>query len=612
MEHSKNKINQYSSIITVLMLFWVPIINIISSSPANFKDIFKIFGVLFYLSIAVYYILYIINTSVKNYFKLLIPILVFSFSIYLCINYFIFTDNYGLMDFFIIHDASVLYSTMRGKLLDLIIIILTLFISTISIKKFNHSYIEKILLTVLVFIIFYSINPLYKIINYQIVPLKTPAVASEDNRNLGKKFYFSKNGKNILIIFFDRFVGGLVPDILKDLPSLKEEFSGFTWYPNTLSFGIGTVIGLPAIYGGYKYADVDSILKSQFTWDNAWTSPNNTEMQKKFQPATNFMLEKFADVGFHSFIADPTFIDSKKMEKLSNGRYKYDYLVKNIKYGNKFYNRIYTTIMKQKFKPEELVYYYLLPFSIFKTFSPSIRKRIYREGKWNSQGYDNLIGSYISELSYAKAWPHISKASQAIKGSYNFITSNLTHDVYAARDNGKFSISVSDLGDELQQKLKRESKIKKEDIKRFKDGFTTVHFYADKEALVRVAEWLKWFKKEGIYNNTKIILVSDHGISLHNPMFKNQKSQKGISYSNYHALLMVKEFHATGKMITSHEFMTTADVPGIALSAIDPDAKQKYSYDKSKGFRLYINYKDKGVLKVYHNIFDPSNWVYKE
>ena len=609
-KHNKDKISRYSLVITVLMLFWIPIINIISSSPIDFKNIFKIFGILFYLSIATYYIIYIINSKIQIYFELLVPTLVFSFSIYLCINYFIFIGNYGIMDFFIIHDASVLRSTTKNKLFDLAIVIFILFISTISIKKFNHKYIENILLAILLFIILFAINPLYKIIKQQIIPLKNTTIVSKNNRNLDKKFYFSKNGKNILIIFFDRFVGGLVPDILKDIPSLKKDLSGFIWYPNTLSFGTGTAVGLPAIYGGYKYTDVNKILKSKL--DNSWTSPNYAGIQKKFQPATNFMLEKFADVGFNSFIADPTFIKSKKMENLSKGRYKYDYLVKNIKYGNKFYNEIYTTIMEQKFKPEELVYYYLLPFSIFKTFSPSIRKRIYREGKWNSQGYDNLIESYISELSYAKAWPYISKVSQDIKGSYNFITSNLTHDVYAARDNGNFSINLSDLRDELRQKFKHDNEIKKEDIKRFKDGFTTVHFYADKEALARVAEWLKWFKKKGIYNNTKIILVSDHGISLHNPMFKSQKSQQGISYSNYHALLMVKEFNATGKMTTSHEFMTTADVPGIALAAIDPDAKQKYSYDKSKGFRLYTNYKDKRVLKVYNNIFDPNNWVYKE
>ncbi|MEM9424946.1 MAG: hypothetical protein AAF975_09200, partial [Spirochaetota bacterium] len=60
---------------------------------------------------------------------------------------------------------------------------------------------------------------------------------------------------------------------------------------------------------------------------------------------------------------------------------------------------------------------------------------------------------------------------------------------------------------------------------------------------------------------------------------------------------------------TDDQFMTHADVPGIVLSLLDPQAKEKYGTDKSKGFRLFTGV---GNLTVKDNIFMPENWVYKE
>ena len=41
--------------------------------------------------------------------------------------------------------------------------------------------------------------------------------------------------------------------VLKEKPELAEKFDGFTYYPNTISFGTATNLGSPALFGGYEY-----------------------------------------------------------------------------------------------------------------------------------------------------------------------------------------------------------------------------------------------------------------------------------------------------------------------------------------------------------------------
>ena len=63
----------------------------------------------------------------------------------------------------------------------------------------------------------------------------------------------SRNGKNVIVLMLDRAVGTQLPYIFNEKPELKEKFDGFTYYPNTISYGPQTNFGAPALYGGYDY-----------------------------------------------------------------------------------------------------------------------------------------------------------------------------------------------------------------------------------------------------------------------------------------------------------------------------------------------------------------------
>lgn len=45
-------------------------------------------------------------------------------------------------------------------------------------------------------------------------------------------------------------MGEFVPYIMQERPELQQQFAGFTYYDNTISFGASTNFGAPALFGG--------------------------------------------------------------------------------------------------------------------------------------------------------------------------------------------------------------------------------------------------------------------------------------------------------------------------------------------------------------------------
>jgi len=74
----------------------------------------------------------------------------------------------------------------------------------------------------------------------------------------------------------------------------------------------------------------------------------------------------------------------------------------------------------------------------------------------------------------------------------------------------------------------------------------------------QINKWLNYLEKEEIYDNTRIILVSDHGGS-----YRNGRSRAGME--NYNPILMIKDFDERGKLKSKNDIMTHADTPYLAL-----------------------------------------------
>jgi len=145
-------------------------------------------------------------------------------------------------------------------------------------------------------------------------------------------------------------------------------------------------------------------------------------------------------------------------------------------------------------------------------------------------------------------------------------------------------------------------------------------------AFKRLADWFYFLKENEVYNNSLIILVSDHG-----PVISYMgKPVPGIpeDFENLHPILLVKDINADGMLKLDNSFMTNADVPFLALSGqienpVNPFTRKEITIDAKKS-ALYIavsisigranpmetqfNLNPKLDFYVHDNIFDPNNW----
>ena len=104
------------------------------------------------------------------------------------------------------------------------------------------------------------------------------------------------------------------------------------------------------------------------------------------------------------------------------------------------------------------------------------------------------------------------------------------------------------------------------DVIEFTDERQLSSYHADMAAFIQLGKWMDYLREEGVYDNTRIIIVSDHGIRLWLARF----SLGDDWYDDllvFNSVLMVKDFDSA-TFNTDDSFMTNADVPTIATSGL--------------------------------------------
>ena len=157
-------------------------------------------------------------------------------------------------------------------------------------------------------------------------------------------------------------------------------------------------------------------------------------------------------------------------------------------------------------------------------------------------------------------------------------------------------------------------------------------YYNNTIALLALARWFNYLKENGVYDNTRIIIASDHGMG-HGETAEEGYDDVSLVNDNkdhFHAMLLYKDFGATGELRTDMTFMTNADVPTLALEGVVENPINPFtgnpvnSEAKADGvyitvddiFQLHHNksdyiftVKDEFWYHVKDNIFIDSNWT---
>ncbi len=459
------------------------------------------------------------------------------------LNTYIFMPSYGDISYSLAFLNAVNFRTFSSyailNLLSLLLltVLVVLFVHLTKGKVFTYTFtILSLALTA--------------ISAYNIFSIQKSYIAYKDNSevnavsNVSPIYHFSKTGKNVLLIMLDRAQCNYVQEIMKESPDLLSSFSGFTLYPNTVSFNGHTLQAAPAIWGGYEYTPLEM------------NKRDDVPLKDKNNESLLMMPRLFSeDLDFNVTITDPSWANYSAICDLSflepypkiNG-YKTiggytDYWLKK-QNGNEITDY-----------SEDILKRNLFFFSLFREIPVCFREILYYKGKYwssNDKLQDNkLIMDNYTALAVLQ---DLTSFDGNANGSYTCIVNELTHENYyfEAPD----YIPVKNVINHGTSKYKD-----------FGDYHTQI------AAFKMVGKWFDFLKENGIYDNTRIIVVSDHGnYGIEEGFEKDDDLDNKVADTNYsgrghyHPLLLFKDFNTlNNELLIDDTFMTNADVLSLLL-----------------------------------------------
>ena len=445
-------------------------------------------------------------------------------------------------------------------------------------------------------------------------------------------FDLSTEGENVVVIMLDRAMGEYIPYIFSEKPELAERFAGFTYYKNTISFAPKTNMAIPALLGGYEYTPVE-------------INKRDTEsLVSKHNEALKVMPVLFSENGFDVTVCDPTYANYSWIPDLSIFDEYPDidaYITKGV-FGD--------PVQKQSAIDSNHRNFFC--FGIMKSMPTLLQRFVYDNGTYNRLQSSSAVVEYAgqerTDLSHATGLDSIfmnpynvlanmsqmTKISSDKKNTFLFLSNDTTYDPILLQT-----------PDYLPSQVVDNEEYDAEHADRFTvDGVTLkvetqyqmLHYHANMAALLRLADWFDYLRDNNVYDNTKIILVSDHGSQNINHLegFWLDEYEDEMTHIEdlrnteaYYPLLMVKEI-GSSEFVTSNEFMTNADVPTLAASGLikDPvnpftgkpiNSDEKTAHDQficiSRSFDVTSHkgnsFNESYWASVKDDIYDPENWV---
>lgn len=557
---------------------------------------FLVWGSVFYFSV---------SSSTKYFSEAIFSF----FSFIAVVDYMFFGTNLGNISPDLKYDLGLIFSDKEIIInLEIVLLILCL-ICIIWVKK------RKILNLLLSIVIVSLIS--MSVVNIYDINMKLPRIKNmlENQNDEPAVINLSKNGKNVIVIMLDRAVSSYIPYIMQEKPELASQFDGFTWYPNTLSYGACTNIGSPALYGGYEYVPEEINKRVE------------ESLEKKHNEALKIMPVIFDEAGYDVTVCDPPLAGYLRIPDLSI----YDSYpqIKTYHTENGQFNKT-----KGKSEGRQLLWKRnLFCFGIMKICPLPFQKMIYREGTycepdmsryylWDVQRTDGIskaIGitqEFLDSFYALQSLPSITNIKED-ENTFMMIHNKTAHDVVMLEepeyepdisiDNSEFDLQHMDRFVYNGRRIKVE------------EDYQMMHYQCNMTALIQLGKWFDYMRKQGVYDNTRIIIVSDHGFHL------GQFDEFVLPYSDYtmtrypqdimlfNPLLLVKDFYGTG-FDCNDEFMTNADVPSIATEGIIDDPINPFTGKKINNYLKQLPEQHVFLTDYWNidenngNVFKPGTW----
>ncbi len=530
------------------------------------------------------------STKIKKAFAILFPILAFIS----LLNTFLFSGKYGpILPECVFMQTQNFIPSPFSLAINVLSIATVIMVLVIAVRKKTRtvcycSVFIAIALTILSVKNIAEISSAYK-------RMTPPEIKTE----IEPAYHLSKNGRNVILIMQDRLFSPFIEPCLDEKPMLREALDGFVFYKNTVSFGHLTMIGAPGIYGGYSFTPYEINKRTDET------------LQEKHNQALLTLPIVFHDAGFNVTVSGLPYENYLEypIEAMYEG---YEYIERaetRGAYSDLWY--LQHGVDKVKFLAKDIKRN-IIWFSIFKMVPPVMRMLVYYKGSyWSSySSYDDGIPRFIDNYSELDYLPELTVADSD-NDSFIILDNELVHESILLNypDYIPSTKNVTEFGNGPYS-----------DNDHYTTMMATFNMYE---------KFFEHLKKLGVYDNTRIIIVSDHGAGIKVPEFE----QGGGWRQSTVASLLVKDFGKRGQLETDMTFMTNADSPYIATKDIIENAKNPFTSlpfkidDKQKYIKIMIapgqstrtrketkfHVKSDEWLTVHDNIFVPENWSqYKE
>ncbi|MBR3384687.1 MAG: YidC/Oxa1 family membrane protein insertase [Atopobiaceae bacterium] len=531
------------------------------------------------------------------------------------VDYFLFGGGLGTLSTTLVYDNSLPY-TASDQLLNLAAIIAVVVVLAFLWVKANRVVIPALTIVAVAMAVLSAPNVLAINGAYadacERVAADDSALVGEDG-SLRPIYHLSRTEQNVVVIFLDRAISGYVPFILAERPELETQFDGFTYYPNTISFGNSTNVGAPALYGGYEYTPA------------AINARPDESLRDKHDEALLLMPTLFSGAGYRTTVVDPPYAGTyAHVSDLSiyDGLENTEALNLQDAYSSLYKERHGLTLgrdMNRRF----------FMHGLFKAMPTFLRGLTYDNGNYLSTVMTNPTrGTLLREYSELEVLPEVTDVTSG-GGGFALICNETTHEPdimqlpdYLPSDN------VNNDGLEDMGRFTLDGRTVRMDGNPTLAEMRLAHYHVNMAALLELGKWFDWMREQGVYDNTRIIIVSDHGRGLEQFDGWDIDGHQ-MNIQNVNPLLMVKDFDAHG-FTTSDEFMTNADVPAMAMEGVIEDPKnpftgeavttdEKYAHDQyitstshweangdASGNTFETS--DEPWYAVHDDIFEPSNW----
>ena len=399
---------------------------------------------------------------------------------------------------------------------------------------------------------------------------------------------YSKTGKNVVLIVADMFSGGYMERILAECPEYRSKLDGFTWHRNMLAAATETATSMPSIFAGEEYLPL------------AMNSMPGTG-DEKVNKAASTLFRNAEKQGYIVSVVNGSavYLDSTTLDGTANSELEpyelYWEKVRNIKSESaKKVNQPHLFAMLTLFQGAP---YFLKPV-------------IYNDGGWLIFSRVALfwyVRSHVfSEYSFLDLLPEISN-SNSQQNTFKYFHSCFTHIPYGIGEDGNLVDFNSQYPDQEHKSY----------------IFGESAYYTAKKFIALMVAYIDWLKANGLYDNTSIILVSDHGndYSENNSLTPDgiERALPRDTFNRLNSLFMIKPAGASGAIKVDNTFVSNCDIHAALQKALGLETTYLGSTvhegvsPRADFTSSRANFRTDGVAKytiykVTDSLFDPKNW----